>query len=501
MIGVMAARGALWSFLDLGVGQALGAAVFLVLTRLITPEDLGVFTISVVIIGFARVLIALGFGEALIQCKFIDEDHRSSAFWGNVALGLAIAGVLALSSNFVAILFHMPALAPVMRWMSLCPLIDSLAAIHLAVLRRNLSMAVFAARTFFGYSAGGAVAIALAWRGWGVWALVAQQITLWSTITIVVWFFSHWRPRLRFSFTALKDLSGYACCNALSNLVMGLDDRIGSLIIGSLFNAEIVGYYALGQRILHLIGMATLSSLEAVVLPVLSRMNDDRTLFNRTYISMVITATILWLPACWGFGIMAPELVPSVFGHKWLGAVPLIQVVTLAALVNGFTALTAHALGALGRPNWMTILSVVQLVITVPAYYLLGVRFGILGAAFAWPLTWALVAPLHLLAIRRFSALPLARLLRDYGKILGAAITMTISVFAVRAVMPDLVIELLVGGAAYAAVIAVLAPNYLKSVITLLRQSLQRGPVAIGHHDASSPDKCIDGTLQAHVTQ
>src|SRR5690242_19788188 len=106
MIGVMAARGALWSFLDLGVGQALGAAVFLVLTRLITPEDLGVFTISVVIIGFARVLIALGLGEALIQCRFIDEDHRSSAFWGNVALGLVIAGVLALSANSVAILFH-----------------------------------------------------------------------------------------------------------------------------------------------------------------------------------------------------------------------------------------------------------------------------------------------------------------------------------------------------------------------------------------------------------
>lgn len=480
MIGVMATRGALWSFLDLGVGQALGAAVFLVLVRLITPEDLGVFTIAVVIIGFAHVLIALGLGEALIQRTFINEDHRSAAFWGNVALGLMIAGVLALSSNLLAILFHMPTLAPVMRWMALCPLIDSLATIHLAVLRRNLSMAMFAARTFFGYSAGGAVAIALAWHGWGVWALVAQQITIWSTITIVVWSFSRWRPRFQFSFTALKDLSSYACYNALSNFVMGLDDRIGSLIIGSLFNAEIVGYYALGQRILHLIGMATLSSLESVVLPVLSRMNGNRALFNRTYISMVISATIFWLPACWGFGIMAPELVPVVFGHKWIGAIPLIQVVTLAAFVNAFTALTAHALGALGRPNWMTMLSVVQLAITVPAYYLLGVRFGILGAAFAWPLTWALVTPLHLLSIRKFSALPLTTLFRDYGKVLGAAIIMTIGVFGVRAVIPNLVIEVLVGGAAYVAAIAVFAPDYLRSIVNLIRQSLQRRGVAVG---------------------
>lgn len=480
MIGVMATRGALWSFLDLGLGQALGAGVFLVLTRLITPQDLGVFTIAVVIIGFGHVLVALGLGEALVQRAIIDEDHRSSAFWGNVALGLMITCALALSSNLLAVLFRMPALAAVMRWMALCPLIDSLASIHLALSRRNLRMAIFAVRTLVGYSAGGAVAIALAWYGWGVWALVAQQVTLWSTITIVVWSFSRWRPHLQFSFGALKDLSGYACYSALSHLVMGLDDRIGSIIVGSLFNAELVGYYALGQRILHLIGMATLSSLESVVLPVLSRMTGDRALFNRTYVSMVIAATILWLPACWGFGIMAPELVPVVFGHKWVGAIPLIQIVTLAAFVNGFTALTAHALGALGRPNWMTMLSVVQLAITVPAYYLLGVRFGILGAAFAWPLTWVLVTPLHLLAIRKFSGLPLATLFGDYGKVVAAAMMMTIAVFGIRALMPNLVIEALVGGGTYAALIAVLAPDYPRSMLNLLRQALQRHSLAMG---------------------
>src|SRR6185503_7182342 len=198
--GAMATRGALWSFLDLGLGQALGAAVFLVVTRLITPAELGVFTIVVVIVGFTHVPVALGLGEALIQRPSIDEDHRSTAFWANIGLGLVIAAALALSANLLADRFHMPALAPVMRWMSLCPLIDSLATTQLALLRRDLSMAVFAAKSFFGYSAGGAVAIALAWYGWGVWALVAQQITLWSMVAIVAWSFSRWRPRLRFSF-------------------------------------------------------------------------------------------------------------------------------------------------------------------------------------------------------------------------------------------------------------------------------------------------------------
>jgi len=487
--GAMATRGALWSFLDLGLGQALGAAVFLVVTRLITPAELGVFTIVVVIVGFTHVPVALGLGEALIQRPSIDEDHRSTAFWANIGLGLVIAAPLALSANLLADRFHMPALAPVMRWMALCPLIDSLATTQLALLRRDLSMAVFAAKSFFGYSAGGAVAIALAWYGWGVWALVAQQLTLWSMVAIVAWSFSRWRPRLRFSFAALTDLRGYASYNALSQLVMGLDDRVGSLIVGSLFNAEIVGYYGLGQRILHLIGMATLSSLESVVLPVLSRVNDNRASFNRTYISMVIAATIFWLPACWGFGIMAPGLVPMIFGRQWSGAIPLIQIVTLAAFVNGFTALTAHVLGALGRPNWMTVLSAVQLAITVPAYFLLGARFGVVGAAFAWPLTWALIAPLHLLAIRKFSGVPLATLLRDYGKIVGAAIMMTIAVFGVRAVMPNLVVEILTGGAVYAAAIVILAPDYVKTIIDLLRRALQRhsGAVSRGISHIGAP--------------
>jgi O-antigen/teichoic acid export membrane protein len=471
MIGERAARGTLCSFADMGGAQAVGFLVFLFLARLIAPADYGVFAIVLFFMAFAHALLMFGLPEALVQRSGIDEDHRSTAFWSNMLLGLFLAASYFAAARWIAAFYRMPLLVPVMRWMSVCCVLNAAASIHLAVLRRDINIMIFPVRTILGFRVGGVVAVAMAYRGFGIWALVANQIGIWGTAVVVVWLYSSWRPRFRFSVAAFKDLFSYAFFNTASTVIINADTRIDSLIVGAFFSAETLGYYAFAQRIFHSLGSAILSPISFISLPVLSRAADDLRRYNYVYVKVLLVSSVLWVPACLGVGAIAGDMVPAVFGAKWLPAVPIIVALSLTAFSGALCDATIYALGALGNPRLMTALAILQMALTV-VICTTAAQFDVVIVAFAWSFMTAIMVPANLGMIWRISGLRAGDYLPGFFKIVAAGMVMLAAIWVTRQFTRNFVIETATGGLAYLGTMIALAPDFLRDlVLRLVRAS------------------------------
>nr|MBA2624810.1 oligosaccharide flippase family protein [Acidimicrobiia bacterium] len=171
-----AVRGVGWSALQTVASRSLSTVVFVVLARLVEPEDFGLVAIASVFVALLTVLADQGFGQALVQRPVLERTHLDTAFWLNVTIGALLALLLAGTAGAIANLFDEADLAPLLRALAMVPLISALGVVPSSLLRRDLAFASLAVRGLVGTAAGGVVGIAAAVAGAGAWALVAQLV-------------------------------------------------------------------------------------------------------------------------------------------------------------------------------------------------------------------------------------------------------------------------------------------------------------------------------------
>jgi O-antigen/teichoic acid export membrane protein len=474
----LAAKSAAWAFADLVSAQVLGFGIFLVMARLITPADYGLYALAVTFPATCSVVLVEGLSEALIQKDDITEEHRSSAFWANLIFACALAGILILCSSALGWWFHSKRFGLVLRWLSPELILISLSAIPLALFRRQFNMMVYPLRTIGGWVIGGFVGITLALNGWGIWALVAQQLTLSAMTSAIVWVMTDWRPRFTLSWRAVKDLIFFGFYNSASNIILNFDFHIDMLVMGSFFNAQTLGLYSLAMRILRTLNVLAVQPIDSVVLPVLSRVSHDRDRFGRAYNWMVVTATAFWLPMSLGVGVIAPSFIPLVFGPQWVGAVPVLQVMSLAGFTFSLITYTRQTLGAIGKPQVMTILTLVQMVLSVAAYSI-GAQFGLVAASSAWPFVLGIMGPVHVWMVRKYCEVDVTNFALNYLKIAVSGMALVGAVLLVQTVWENLIIEIGVGAAVYLAAVKFLMPGYWMSLAkTAYAALVQRATLA-----------------------
>lgn len=398
-----------WSLLDVGGSQGFAFLLYVILTRILSPAEYGVFALSVAIVAMANVVLYQGFADALIQREDADEDARSTAFWVNMALGCTLGTAIFLAAQPIAALFREPSLGPVLEAMAvLCPL-RALVSVHQALCRREMRMAVFAIRAFAAYAVGGAVGVVLALQGWGVWSLVICQLVQAAIIAAVTWASVRWVPRLRFSRTAFAEIAAFGRHFMAAGLLAAAAEKIDSIVIGLVLDATAVGYYNLALKVLQAVQFVTLAPLAQIIMPVLSRLVADRAAFRAEHVRLVTAALAAYLPAIAGIGVLAPLLVPLAFGPQWVGAVPLLQAMCLACFTLPLWFLTGQALAALGRPERYARLAGIHVVLAT-CTYAIAAQFGVIAVGLAWAAVSALVVPLHLRELRHATGLGFGQL-------------------------------------------------------------------------------------------
>jgi O-antigen/teichoic acid export membrane protein len=479
-----AARGVFWTLIEYGGGEGIAFLVFLMLARVVEPADFGLISLSLVFVSFIQMFLVQGFADAVIQRETLDPDHCSTAFWTNLAIAATFVVLTLALADPIADLFHDPDLAPVLRWLSPLPLGTALISIHQAVFKRRLDFANFAKRAVLGVGTGGIVGIACALEGCGVWSLVAQQLTNAAVSVVVIWWNCEWRPSWRFSPRCFRDMAGFSTSIMGNNLVTFIYRKADVTLIGYFFDTHQLGYYYLVQRLLITMGLVTQSTIQSIVMPVLSRVQNDPARFREIFARAVEFLNAIWLPLTLGAGLVASLLLPVVFGAKWAPGVPLLEIYSLVGFTEAYTLYSAPALTAAGRPRAYLKLSVIQIVIGI-ALLLPATLFGLRGIVAADVLIAASLIPFHLAVLKREAGIEPSALLRRCLPAIGATLVMAITVMALKgalaATLPPvmaLILVVLAGAAVYALALAILAPAFIRQIINLLATTLGRSAAA-----------------------
>jgi O-antigen/teichoic acid export membrane protein len=221
----------------------------------------------------------------------------------------------------------------------------------------------------------------MAYVGFGVWALVAQQITNLLLITVILWFTVKWRPRLLFSVERVKGLFSYGWKLLVSVLIDMLYRNLRSLIIGKMFNAEMLGFYNRGEQFPALIVTNINGAIQSVMLPALASQQDNRQRVKDMVRRSIVTSSFILFPMMVGVAVIAKPLVKILLTEKWLPCVPFLQIYCVSYALWPIHTANLQAINALGRSDIFLKLEIIKKILGLA---ILGVTvfYGVYAIAF-----------------------------------------------------------------------------------------------------------------------
>jgi O-antigen/teichoic acid export membrane protein len=425
-------RGLRWKLVSQGYSQIARIAVAILLARALTPHAYGEIGMAAVFVTLVLIFSDLAFGTALIQRPEITEDHRSTIFW------LTTAGF-----------YDEPAVTNIFRVLSLTFVITALGATHSALLTRAMDFRGLELRQIGAVTAGAVTAIVGVVLGWGLWAVVAQQIAVAIASTVLLWACTGWYPRLRFSRPALNEMAGFSANVFGTRLLFYADRNVDNLLIGRFIGATALGLYAVAYNLMLVPLERIAGPLQQVFYPAVARLQSQPERMGRAWIRATRLIGSITTPAMLGVMVTAPDLVRVVLGTKWDGAVPVVQVLAWVGLHQSFARLNSSVLQAADRTNLMLRYAIITVIADVVAFGV-GAHWGIIGIAVAYAITTTLIAPLYFQLAASSVGLTTFGFLREMSPVLQASALTGLTALATREL-------LLAAGAGPAARLAVVA--------------------------------------------
>jgi O-antigen/teichoic acid export membrane protein len=372
----------LWSGADIFLRQGLQFIISIVLARLLTPEEFGTIALLYLFVGLASAFVDSGFSAALIQRQDISHSDESTVFWFNLGMGAAMAVVLWLLAPWIAGYFDQPVLVPLAYVLALNLFISALGAIQGTLLNKQLDfktpMKIGAVAT----ASSGAIGILMAWLGYGVWALAAQTLAATALTTTLLWRLHKWRPMFIFSPASARRLFGFGGYLFIAGLMDAAYNRIYTLLIGKLYGVRDLGFYNRADGTKQLpVGVLT-GILSRVAFPILSAASEDKEKLRRGVQHALRGMMLINMPMMLGLMAAAEPAVYVLFGHQWLPAVPILQVLCLAGIFWPLHVINLNVLTAQGHSRLFFRLEVIKKFIGV-SFLLVGAAFGVMGIAWS----------------------------------------------------------------------------------------------------------------------
>jgi O-antigen/teichoic acid export membrane protein len=416
-----AASGVKWKGTSTAVVEGLRMVRLVVLARLLAPEDFGLMAMVTVVIGFGEIYADGGISNAIIHRQNATREQLSSLYWLNIVVGMLVFTVVCAAEPLVAQLFGEPRLTALVSWAALAFLIAPIGQQFRVLLRRELKFKPLAQVEMSAAVVGTAVAVCSALSGQGVFALVWGYLTIVSTKSLIfAWLgWKVWRPLLHFRRNDLEGFIGFGMYQMGSRTATYFASNVDYMIIGRFLGAEVLGVYMVAYQLVLMPLHKLNPVLTQVAFPIFAKKQSDNTALRRGYLQLNRMIAFVTFPALVAAGVTAPIIVPVLFGERWLGAVPLIQILASLGMLKTLINPIGSILLAKGRPDiifkWYLIVSVMNA--CVFSYV---VKYGVHAVAFAY----LIVTAVNFFAIARFMIQPLIGLrVSDYlGVLRGPAV-------------------------------------------------------------------------------
>ena len=325
----------------------------IILARLLTPHDYGCIGMLAVFMTLSSTFIDAGFGSALIQKKQPTQTDYSTIFFFNMGMAALMYAILFFSAPAIANFYGIPLLCPVLRAQALILFIQGFSAVQSNVLRKKMDFKVISIVTIITSLLSLGITILLAYKGFGVWSLVAMNIIQAIIPAVVYWFYLRWRPLWVFSWNSFKELFSFGFYMLLTHFVNELGKQIQALLIGKLFSSATLGYYSKASGTERIASNVISSVITNVTYPLYAAAQDDKALLGNIIKKLTLTISYFTFPLMLILMLIAKPVFVLLYSDRWLPSVIFFQVLCITGITSCLQSVNTQSIAAIGKSKQM----------------------------------------------------------------------------------------------------------------------------------------------------
>ena len=357
--------GLFWKFGERIIAQGVSFVVTMLLARLLLPEEYGIVALVMVFINLANVFVTTGLGDALVQRAQATRKDFSTIFYCGVGVSAVLYIIIFFSAPWIADFYDNQQLILVLRVLSIQIPLSSVKTVQHAYVQRHMIFRKFFWSTLGGTLISGVVGIAMAYAGYGVWALVAQYLVN-SVIDMLILFITvNWKPHLEFDRKSAREMLNFSWSLVLSSFINEFYLELKSLLIGKYYREADLASYNKGNQFPALLINNINASISSVLFPAMAKCGDDPVALKNITRKSIRLSTYILLPMLAGLMAVAKPLVQLLLTDNWLPCVPFLQISCIFWMFQPSQTANVQAIKAAGRSDICLKLELVKKVIGV----------------------------------------------------------------------------------------------------------------------------------------
>lgn len=355
----------MWSAADAFLGQGVTFLVGIVLARLLSPDEYGLIGICLIFNTVLCGIVDSGFSNALIRKKDCTDEDYNTMFLTNLGISIVLYGLLFVSSPLVAHFFGRQELTALVRATGLLLFFNAFSITQVTILTKRIDFKTKTKASLFSAILSGIVGVAMAYTGFGVWALVGQMLSKQLLYTLCLWVLNKWWPTLKFSAQSFRYMWGFGWKLLVSGLLNNIWNQLYQVVVGKFYSPATLGQYTRGREYASIFSSNLTSIIQRVSYPVLSQIQDDKQRMVEGY-RRVIKMTMFVTAICMiSLGAVAEPLIYCLIGPQWHEAATYLPLICISMSFYPLHAINLNMLQVLGRSDIFLYLEIIKKIIGI----------------------------------------------------------------------------------------------------------------------------------------
>ena len=442
----------------------------------LSPTDYGLIAVIWIFNALGGALMDSGFSNALIRKQDVSQTDLSSVFYFNIAIGVLFYIVIFFLAPYIALFYEKPVLTQLVRAMALCIPFYSISVVPITLLSKSLDFKKLASTNFIAIFCSGALSLFLAWKGYGAWVLVIQQLSIIIVRNICLWSVSKWRPNWIYSKQSIKELWEYSSKLLASSTLTIICKNIYASLIGRFYPMAQAGYYSNANKYAEIPFQTVIPAITSTVYPAISNLQDEPEQLKKAFRKTVRVSSFVFFPVMLGLIATAEPLILSVVGTKWLPIVPYFKVLCAGYLFMGMSSLNNILLFLKGKSTtyfYFTLSYNIALLLGIAAT----LRMSVLAMAISWCIVSVIYTVVYTLYVRKTIQYRIGELIKDIIPYCALAVAMGVGVYALSLFIHNHFIlagvQVVVGAAFYLGTTYLLGSKVFKEVVEIVKNKLK----------------------------
>lgn len=356
-------KGVGWSAADALLGQGVTFIVGLVLARLLSPDEYGLIGICLIFTTVLNGIVDSGFSNALIRKKEVTDEDYNTMFTTNMAISIVLYVLLFISAPLVSDFFHRIELTALVRVTGLILFLNALSITQVTILTKNIDFKTKTKASLVSAIISGVIGITMAFMGYGVWSLVAQQLSKQLLYTLCLWVLNKWWPKFTFYKDSFKYMWGFGWKLLASGILNNVWNQLYQVVIGRCYTSSTLGHYTRANEYASIFSSNLTSIVQRVSYPVLAEIQDDKERMVLGY-RKVIKVTMFVTAVCMiSLGAVSEPLIYTLIGTKWHETATYLPLICISMSLYPLHAINLNILQVLGRSDIFLYLEVLKKIV------------------------------------------------------------------------------------------------------------------------------------------